>query len=93
VFAANDLSALGVLSALAEAGRRVPDDISVVGFDDLRLSRFTTPPLTTVHQPAGEIARHATDLLLELAGGRKVDRMLHLLEPELVVRRSTAAPP
>ena len=93
VFAANDLSALGVLSALAEAGRRVPDDISVVGFDDLRLSRFTTPALTTVHQPAGEIARHATDLLLELARGRKVDRMLLLLEPELVVRRSTAAPP
>jgi LacI family transcriptional regulator len=90
VFAANDLSALGVLSALSESGRAVPDDVSVVGFDDLRLSRYTTPPLTTVHQPAGEIARQATGLLLELAAGRTVDRMLHLLEPELVVRRSTA---
>jgi LacI family transcriptional regulator, galactose operon repressor len=89
VFAANDLSALGVLSALAGAGRRVPDDVSVVGFDDLRLSRYMTPPLTTVHQPAGEIARHATELLLQLAAGRTIDRMLHLLEPELVVRGST----
>jgi DNA-binding LacI/PurR family transcriptional regulator len=89
VFAANDLSALGVLSALAEAGRRVPRDISVVGFDDLRLSRFTTPPLTTVHQPAREIARRATELLLELAAGRRVERMLHLLEPELIVRGSS----
>jgi len=90
VFAANDLSALGVLSALSESGRAVPDDVSVVGFDDLRLSRYTTPPLTTIHQPAAEIAREATGLLLELAAGRTVDRMLHLLEPELVVRRSTA---
>ena len=90
VFAANDLSALGALSALAESGLRVPVDVSVVGFDDLRLARFTTPPLTTVHQPAGEIARHATTLLLELAAGHEVQEMLHLLEPELVVRSSTA---
>src|SRR5205823_8931238 len=49
MFAANDLSAIGALSALAQSGRRVPGDVSVVGFDDLRLARFTTPPLTTVH--------------------------------------------
>jgi DNA-binding LacI/PurR family transcriptional regulator len=64
--------------------------VSVVGFDDLRLARFTTPPLTTVHQPAGAIARRATELLLELARGGTVDRMHHVLEPELVLRRSTA---
>jgi LacI family transcriptional regulator len=91
IFAANDLSAIGVLSALAEGGRRVPADVSVVGFDNLRLSRFTTPSLTTVHQPAREIAEHATRLLLELAAGQRVP-MLRLLEPELVVRASTAAP-
>jgi LacI family transcriptional regulator len=90
VFAANDLSALGVINALVESGRRVPEDVSVVGFDDLRLSRFTTPPLTTVHQPAREIARRATQLLLDLAAGRKVTELRHLLEPELVVRGSTA---
>lgn len=91
VFAANDLSAVGVLSALTESGLRVPQDVSVVGFDDLRLSRFTTPPLTTIHQPATEIARHATELLLDLAAGRPVEQMRTLLEPELVVRGSTHA--
>jgi LacI family transcriptional regulator len=90
VFAANDLSAIGVISALVESGRRVPDDVSVVGFDDLRLSRFTTPPLTTVHQPAREIARRATQLLFELASGHGPGQLRHLLEPELVLRGSTA---
>ena len=93
VFAANDLSALGVMHAVAETGRRVPDDVSVVGFDDLRLAGHTTPPLTTVHQPAFEIAERATQLLLDLAGGRDVPQRLHLLEPALVVRDSTARPP
>ncbi len=92
VFAANDLSALGVMHAIAESGRSVPDDVSVVGFDDLRLAGHTTPPLTTIHQPAFEIAQRATQLLLDLAAGRDVPRRLHLLEPELVVRGSTAAP-
>ncbi len=89
VFAANDLSALGVMHAIAESGRRVPDDVSVVGFDDLRLAGHTTPPLTTVHQPAFEIAQRATQLLLDLAGGRAAAQRLHLLEPQLVVRGST----
>jgi LacI family transcriptional regulator len=90
IFAANDLSAIGVISALAAEGRRVPDDVSVVGFDDLRLSAFTTPPLTTIHQPAAEIAKRAMQLLLDLTRGKKVTRQLHLLEPTLVVRGSTA---
>jgi len=92
VFAANDLSAIGAVNAIVESGRRVPEDVSVVGFDDLRLSRFTTPPLTTIHQPALEIAERATQLLLDLAAGRGVPQLLHLLEPELVVRASTSAP-
>jgi DNA-binding LacI/PurR family transcriptional regulator len=90
VFAANDLSAIGVLHALAEAGLRVPDDVSVVGFDDLRLSAFTTPPLTTIRQPAAQIAERATEMLIGLTRGKRVRRLRHLLEPELVVRRSTA---
>ena len=93
VFAANDLSAVGVLAALAESGRRVPEEVSVVGFDDLRLAAYTSPPLTTIHQPAREIAQRATKLLLDLTHGRRVDRLRHLLEPRLVVRRSTAPPP
>jgi LacI family transcriptional regulator, galactose operon repressor len=93
VFAANDLSALGVISALTESHWRVPEDVSVVGFDDLRLSRYTSPPLTTIRQPAAEIAERATQLLLDLTHGKQVDEQLHLLEPELVVRGSTAARP
>jgi DNA-binding LacI/PurR family transcriptional regulator len=92
IFAANDLSALGVLNAVVESGRRVPDDVSVIGFDDLRLSSFTSPPLTTVRQPAVEIAELATKLLIRLVRGEEVERMHHLLAPELVVRASTAAP-
>jgi LacI family transcriptional regulator len=93
IFAANDLSAVGVLEAVAESGRRVPDDVSVVGFDDLRLAAYTTPPLTTIHPPAREIGARATSLLLDLTRGKKVRRRRHLLDPELVVRRSTAPPP
>src|SRR5262249_26512466 len=86
VFAANDLSAVGVLNAVAEAGRRVPDDVSVVGFDDLRLAAYTSPPLTTVRQPADGIARLATELLIGLTRGEEVRQMRHVLPPSLVVR-------
>src|SRR5205807_3695608 len=89
VFAANDLSAVGVLSALAESGLRVPEDVSVIGFDDVRLASYTTPPLTTIRQPALEIARRATQLLLDLSAGRRIRQMRYLLEPEVVVRAST----
>jgi len=89
IFAANDLSALGVLNAVAEAGKRVPDDVSVVGFDDLHLSAYTAPPLTTIRQPAVEIATLATEILIGLTKGREVEEMRHLLEPELVIRAST----
>ena len=68
----------------------MPDDLSVVGFDDLRLSAFTSPPLTTVHQPAVEIAQRATELLIGLIRGEPAPPRRHLLEPTLVVRASTA---
>jgi DNA-binding LacI/PurR family transcriptional regulator len=92
VFAANDLSALGAMHALSASGRRVPGDVSVVGFDDVRLAAFTSPPLTTVRQPAREIGERATRLLLELTKGRTIAQPVHLLEPQLVVRGSTAPP-
>jgi DNA-binding LacI/PurR family transcriptional regulator len=92
VFAANDLSALGVVTAVVESGRRVPEDISVVGFDDIRLAEYTSPPLTTIRQPAAEIARRATELLMDLTQGKQVKVTRHLLVPELVVRKSSGAP-
>ena len=83
VFAANDLSAIGAINAIAASGRSVPGDVSVVGFDDLRLARYTSPPLTTVRQPAGEIARHSTELLLGMIAGRQPGKLHHLFPPEL----------
>jgi LacI family transcriptional regulator, galactose operon repressor len=90
VFAANDLSAIGALNAIVESGRRVPDDISVVGFDDIDLAAFTSPPLTTIRQPAAEIAERATAILIDLIAGQRPRKLRHTLKPELVVRGSTA---
>jgi LacI family transcriptional regulator len=91
IFAANDLSALGVLSALWASGRRVPDDVSVIGFDDLRLSAYTTPPLTTIRQPAAAIAKVATEILIGLTKGEPARKLRHVFQPSIVVRSSTAA--
>lgn len=84
VFAANDLMAIGALRALREAGRTVPDDVAVVGFDDSEAAKFTEPPLTTVTQPVTEQAAAAVQLLLNPGHER------HLILPsELVIRDST----
>jgi DNA-binding LacI/PurR family transcriptional regulator len=89
VFAANDQMALGLLRALHEAGRRIPADISVVGFDDIPEAAYFTPPLTTVRQNFNEIGRRSLLLLLERieSGGR--DPVREIVAPELVVRAST----
>jgi DNA-binding LacI/PurR family transcriptional regulator len=91
VFCANDHMALGVLRALSEAGIRVPDDISVVGFDDIPESEYLIPPLTTVRQDFAELGRRCVDLLLGPIDGSPPDPR-HTIMPELVVRASVAAP-
>jgi LacI family transcriptional regulator len=91
VFAANDLSALGVLEVAHELGIRVPEELSVVGFDDIPEAASATPPLTTVAQPLGEMGAEALRMLLELLAGRVAERHTHL-RAELVVRASTAPP-
>jgi LacI family transcriptional regulator len=91
VFVASDVVALGAISALREAGRRVPQDVSVVGFDDIPLAAYFDPPLTTVRLPAFELGQAAGRALLERIAGRAVpDRTL--LPTELIVRASTAPP-
>ncbi len=92
IFAGNDLSALGVLRAAREAGLRVPEDLSVVGFDDIPLSAWSTPPLTTVHQPLTEMAAVAVRTLLESTGSDGTLRHRVELATDLVVRESTAPP-
>lgn len=86
------LSAIGVLVAARERGLRVPEDLSVVGFDDLRLAEHVTPPLTTIRQPAYEMGSRATEMLLAAIHGRRADVEHGVLPPELVVRNSTSAP-
>ena len=93
VFAANDQMALGVYEALRRRGLRVPDDISVVGFDDLPQAQWSSPPLTTVHQPLTEMGRLATRTVLRLVQGEPVESPRLELATRLVVRDSTAPPP
>jgi DNA-binding LacI/PurR family transcriptional regulator len=87
VFAASDLMAAGALRALKDAGRRVPDDVAVVGFDDSELSRYTDPPLTTVRQPMADIGRTLARQLLRLSAGEDVDPAV-ILPTDLVHRES-----
>jgi LacI family transcriptional regulator len=91
IFAANDLSAIRVLSVAAELGIRVPEDLSVIGFDDIPEAAKARPPLTTMAQPMGEMGEHALRMLLQLLSGDSVAQHLHL-QAELVVRATTAPP-
>jgi DNA-binding LacI/PurR family transcriptional regulator len=92
VFAANDQMAVGLLHAMSERGRRVPEDVSVVGFDDIPEAEFFQPPLTTVHQDFDEVGRRGLELLLA-----RIDRPDTLssvtIAPTLVSRASCAPPP
>ena len=90
VFACNDLMAVGVISAATEMGLRVPEDLSVVGFDDVRLASFTNPPLTTIAQPKYEIGVIATEMLLARAGNLAAAPRVERLETKLIIRGSTA---
>jgi DNA-binding LacI/PurR family transcriptional regulator len=95
VFCANDHMALGLLRALQEAGRQVPDDISVVGFDDIPEAEFFGPPLTTVRQDFDEVGRRALRALVEAidSGPAEAGGTARLgIEPTLVVRSSAARP-
>ncbi len=88
LFCANDLMALGAIAALHEAGVRVPDDVAVVGFDDLPLAASAVPPLTTVRQPVAEMGAIAFRMVTRLAAGETLETERIVLETELVVRRS-----
>ena len=91
VLSMSDAAAAGVLQAARQLDLRVPDDVSVVGFDDLPLTRFTDPPLTTVHQPVRRKGEDAARMLLAAINGENGgDGQHRVLETRLVVRRSTA---
>ncbi|HEV8693307.1 MAG TPA: substrate-binding domain-containing protein, partial [Lysobacter sp.] len=87
VFAGDDDAAVGVINALTEHGLRVPEDVAVVGFDDLRLSAFLTPPLTTVRAPTESVGRLAAEQLFEVLD-KQGSSGITLLPTELIIRRS-----
>jgi LacI family transcriptional regulator len=92
VFAANDLIALGLLSAFMMSGLSVPDDIALIGYDDIDYAASAAIPLSSIRQPAQEMGARAAELLLhEIEGGDTVAHQHVVFEPELVVRASTGA--
>ncbi len=92
IFCFNDMTAVGVLTALGEAGLQVPRNCSVVGFDDLEISAYFSPPLTTVRQPCYQMGQAAIRMLLQLIRGES-DVQGEILPTELVVRQSTGPAP
>jgi DNA-binding LacI/PurR family transcriptional regulator len=95
LFAFNDISAIGAIQALREAGRRVPEDVSVVGLDDIQSAAFQNPGLTTVRQPLREMGTIAAETLLRriIAPAKAPYPKEIVVEPELIVRGSTAPAP
>lgn len=92
IFAANDHLALGILRAMSERGRRVPDDVSLVGFDDVPEAAFFIPPLTTVRPDFDAVARETLGLLLAQVAGTELGEPRRTVAPSLVVRDSVAPP-
>lgn len=90
IFAQNDLMAIGALEALAEAGLRCPEDMSIVGYNDAPLTRHLAPPLTSVRLPSSELGQRAGALMLAQLAGTAKEPTIELFPPELVVRASTS---
>ena len=94
LLAYNDLMAVGAIHALFAAGLRVPEDVSVIGFDDLPLALACRPRLTTMRYPVEEMANYASNLAIELnSPNKKVSSQTHLFLAELVERDSVGPPP
>jgi DNA-binding LacI/PurR family transcriptional regulator len=87
IFTGDDEAAVGAFVALQTAGRRIPDDVALVGFDDQRLASILTPPLTTVRAPTEQVGRLAAQQLIQLVRGKTVEPLI-LLPTALVIRRS-----
>jgi DNA-binding LacI/PurR family transcriptional regulator len=90
VSCAGDLLAIGAMRALREAGRRIPEDASVLGIDDIELAAYLAPPLTTVSQSIAEMATLGVEILFDLLAGKEPDPRRIVIEPRLVVRESAA---
>jgi len=88
VFVASDVVAFGALSAIQHHGLSIPGDIAMIGFDDVPMANYVTPPLTTIRLPSQELARSASDLLIKQIKGELIEPCQILLDTEMVVRKS-----
>ena len=91
VYCMNDMMAIGAMTAIREAGLRIPGDIAVAGYDDVRFARFTSPPLTTARAPEVELGRRGAEMLFDLINDRTPPEMQRTLHSELIVRDSCGA--
>ena len=91
VFASNDAMAVGAYQALYQRGLRVPDDVAVIGYDDIQLAQYMMPPLTTIHQPKDSLGELAVDALLHRLQDPEAEPQILVLTPELVVRQSVGS--
>lgn len=92
VFCASDEMAIGAIATIKAAGKRVPEDVSVIGFDDIQFANAVDPPLTTVHQPRAEIGQTAMNLLLDVLDGNPIAQKTRVLTGALRKRDSVAPP-
>ncbi|WP_369345625.1 LacI family DNA-binding transcriptional regulator [Caldalkalibacillus mannanilyticus] len=89
IFALNDLMAISAMHTAREKGRSIPEELSIVGFDNTLLSRSTDPPLTTVEQPIQDMCTKVVDLLIAEIEGKSKDKQRVVFLPQLIVRKST----
>jgi LacI family repressor for deo operon, udp, cdd, tsx, nupC, and nupG len=92
IFCFNDEMAMGVMEYCRMNGVRIPEDLSLVGFDDIRFAKYCHPSLTTVYQPTKEIGRAAMQLLSDMLSNRQITQTERILPTKLVIRQSTASP-
>lgn len=91
IFVCNDMMAMGVINAASQHGIRIPEDLSLIGYDDIHIAKFMTPPLTTIHQPKYRLGQAAVDTLLNKLDKVTNEPQVVQLEPTLVVRDSVKA--
>ena len=89
IFACNDLMAYGAYKTIRSYGYKIPDDISIVGFDDIQLSQILEPQLTTIKQPAYDMGLTAARMLIKLVEGKKLKKKIINFKPQLIIRQST----
>ncbi|MNS19748.1 Ribose operon repressor [compost metagenome] len=90
LFVCNDMMAMGVISAAHRAGLQIPRDLSLVGYDNVALAQYMSPPLTTINQPKEELGRLAVTRLLARINGEQIDNRMITVDPDLVIRDSCA---